>query len=94
MIDFLYEPSKGLPFLGILTTSIVYAGIGILGINIRIFSGIKPMPKPQKIIEQFCEPANKNTSNKSYSIISCGFSINLVHREIGDLAKDQRIATH
>ena len=50
------------------------------------------MPKPQKIIEQFCEPANKNTSNKSYSIISCGFSINLVHREIGDLAKDQRIA--
>ena len=32
------------------------------------------------------------TSNKSYSIISCGFSINLVHREIGDLAKDQRIA--
>ena len=68
-------------------TSIVYAGIGILGINIRIFSGIEPMPKPQKLIEQFCEPANKTTSSRNCLKISCGFGIGSMHQKLATLRK-------
>ena len=54
---------KPTPQVDTVDYSIIYRGIGILGISRYRFSSIKPMLKPTKIIEQFCEPANKNTCN-------------------------------